>query len=61
MLGLKKPHVGNLSNYAWIQERCITEVASCSSYNIFNQNDMAKRFNLRNKKGSFFEVLYEPG
>ena len=60
LLGLRKPHthVGNLSNYTWDKEKCIKEV-SWSSFSILNYNNMARRFNQRNKKGNFFKVLYE--
>ena len=62
LLGLRKPHthVGNLSNYTWDKEISIVEV-SCSSFSTLNYNDMARRFNLQNKKGNFFKVLYEQG
>lgn len=35
------------------------EVATSSSFSILNYNNMARRFNQRNKKGNFFKVLYE--
>ena len=45
-----KTHVGKLETYVWDKESCIG-ASTCCAKDPINYNDLAKRFNLRNKNG----------
>ena len=51
-------HIGNKENYTWSKEECLEEVSKYEVGDIINYSDLARRYQLKNKNGSAFSVLF---